>query len=94
MRVSRPSELLSETPRRHAWPWVVSSLWTKGAGRCHVNLVDTVLCERGNFVAWYFTSSRTGEVLRKAEKNATVESVQRKFVRTALSYDDNAWRNV
>ena len=79
-----------KAPRvERSWTWMCGALWrADSADRCHVNLLDTVLCERGGLTGWYFTS-RDGAVLRKQPKNVAMDRIKDDFMRIALSYDTN-----
>lgn len=47
--------------------WMMRSLWQKGVSEdrhIRVGIADTVLLEDGHLVCWYFTSSKSGLVLK------------------------------
>ncbi|CAM9196346.1 unnamed protein product, partial [Discosporangium mesarthrocarpum] len=51
--------------------WAMKNLWQGGVSndrRLRVRLVDTVLLKDGHLVTWYFTSSKTGEILKRSSK--------------------------
>lgn len=47
--------------------WMMRSLWQQGVSEdrhLRVGIADTVLLEDGHLVCWYFTSSKSGLVLK------------------------------
>ena len=89
-RSNEPPALLLEKPRERNWMWVCSALWAKSdsGARAHLNIPDTVMLRHGDLAEWIFTG-RNGEVMRKAQRNCTVDRVMQTFTVAALSNRDN-----
>lgn len=87
-----PADVLSEETKERDWPWVCRAMHKQGAPsgqRCMVNLIDTVLLERGSMAAWYFTN-KSSEVARKSERNLSLDKARHAFLKFSLSYPRNS----
>lgn len=81
-----PPDILREKPVRHGWDWAARCLWkSTSTDRLHINLLDTLLLDQGQIAMWLFTSSN-GQVLRKSEKNCTLEKARIAFSKHLQQY--------
>lgn len=65
------SQASTYSPLCLSW-WMMRNLWQQGVSEerhLRVNIVDTVLLEDGHLTCWYFTSAKSGLVLKVSEAN-------------------------
>lgn len=66
MEEDRDAESQTSSSHSSSW-WMMKNLWRKGASderRFQASIADTCLLEDGHPLYWYFTSSKSGRILK------------------------------
>ncbi|KAL4169584.1 hypothetical protein KRP22_010502 [Phytophthora ramorum] len=82
LRDSAPVVDLEREPRTNrSWAWVCSALVSRDKGECSVHVVETVIVDKQQIWAWYYTDA--GVVRRKPQSKLSPEQVHRAFLQFA-----------
>ncbi|GMI13015.1 hypothetical protein TrVE_jg4274 [Triparma verrucosa] len=95
-RTQSTAQSVLGTPTPIEWETVLKSLYNgrDSSTSASVDLLDTVLCEHGIPVAYYYTDPRTGMISQKAKRFNKMSKIGSEFIRISEESRQNSYNHL